>query len=161
MIPTLEKDLAGKMAAPTGTQKLTAHANIASPTFLDLPLEVLYMIVALLEEEQLPSLRVISRNASNRLSDIFAKVHFAHIRHHLTKPSLEDLIGIANHATFSKYVKSIEFSTMHIKDPSVEFGLPETLDDLQKKAVDFRKSGGCIAMLASTSWQPQSHSGSF
>lgn len=115
------------------------------------------MIVALLNKEQLPALRRLCKKAPNRLSDIFAKVHFAHIRHHLTKQSLEDLISITNHATFGKHVKSIKLSTMHIKIPSGEFGLPDSLSESHDEAIKFRKSGKSVAMLTSALGNLQLH----
>ncbi|KAG9658687.1 hypothetical protein KCU64_g4351, partial [Aureobasidium melanogenum] len=138
------------MAPPTKMLDLTEHPKVASSTktpkpvitFLDLPPEILLMITALLDEKQLPVLRLISKQACSCLSDIFAKVHFAHLRHHLTEPSLHDLIQITSHAMFSTYVKSIEFSTARTKDPS-----PESSDPLLREDSEFRRAGHHVTML--------------
>ncbi|KAH0025642.1 hypothetical protein KCU78_g4658, partial [Aureobasidium melanogenum] len=138
------------MALPTKMPNLTERAKVnlsmKSPkpaiTFLDLPPEILHMITALLDEEQLPVLRLVSKQACSCLSDIFAKVHFAHLRHHLTEPSLHDLVQITSHAMFSTYVKSIEFSTARTKEPS-----PESSDPLLGEDSEFRRAGNHVTML--------------
>lgn len=115
------------MTPPTKMPKLTKHVDISSSinsvivkpatTFLDLPQEVLDMIATLLKDEQLPALRLTSKQACYSFSHIFAKVHFAHLHHHLTGSSLYDLFQITKHAMFSKYVKSVEFSTARPEFP--------------------------------------------
>ncbi|KAG9520827.1 hypothetical protein KCV07_g4023, partial [Aureobasidium melanogenum] len=138
------------MAPPTKTLNLMKHtmvtSSIKSPkpvtTFLDLPQEILHMITTLLDEEQLPVLRLVSKQACYRLSDLFAKVHFAHLRHHLTETSLYDLIQITKHDMFSTCVKSIEFSTARTKYPSQ--GSP---NPLLGEDSEFRRAGHHITML--------------
>lgn len=100
------------------------------------------MIATLLDEEQLPALRILSKQACHHFSDIFAKVHFARLRHHFTESSLQDLVQFTNHAMFSKYVKSMEFSTARPKYPST--GSP---DSLHEEAREFRRAGRHITML--------------
>lgn len=113
------------------------------------------MIAALLDEEQLPALRLVSKQTCHHLSDIFASVHFAHLHHHLTKPSLQDLIHITNHAMFSTYIKSIQFSTVCTESPSRWYS-----DFLLNEGDDFRRYGHHINMLT-TALENLKHHGNY
>ncbi|KAH0361743.1 hypothetical protein KCU65_g8533, partial [Aureobasidium melanogenum] len=142
------------MAPPTKMLNSTEHVNIASSTesaivksaitLLDLPQEILNMIAMLLDEEQLPALRVLSKHACHHFSDIFAKFKFGYLHRNLTRTSLQNLINITNHAVFSKYVKSIEISTACIKSPS---NLPRTRNAVRQEDSESRQSGVQTAML--------------
>ncbi|KAH0354451.1 hypothetical protein KCU81_g1514, partial [Aureobasidium melanogenum] len=139
---------------------LTEHVNIASSsespksaiTFLNLPPEILRMVAALLDKEQLPSFRLISKQIWYHCSDIFAKVHFAHLHHHLMKPSLEDLILITRNPMFSTCIKSIQFSTARNGIQSQE---SQSLLDEQNS--EFCWAGHHITMLTTALVNLQSH----
>ncbi|KAK6008258.1 hypothetical protein QM012_000161 [Aureobasidium pullulans] len=129
-----------KVVIPTKSSK-------GAITLLDLPKEILDMIANLLSERQLPELRLISKHAWLCLSDNFAKVKFAHLRHHFTEPSLQDLVHITSHPTFSKCVKSIEFSTARTKNPSNWRIVPGIPNPLPGEDCEFRQNGTHINML--------------
>lgn len=102
------------------------------------------MIATLLDEEQLPALRFLSKHACHRFSDIFAKFKFAYLHRNLEKTSLQNLVNITSHAVFSKYVRCIEFSTACIESPSP---LPDIPNSMHEEDSESGHPGRQIAML--------------
>ncbi|THZ92710.1 hypothetical protein D6C82_09265 [Aureobasidium pullulans] len=113
----------------------------STPYYFKLPLEIFTMIALLCDAKDLPNLRLVCKHFLSFATKSFGDVCLSDLRHHLTKPSLEDLVSITAHHIFASCVKSIKFSTAR------ETGINRwrIFDDLEEG--DFRQSGQHVDML--------------
>ncbi|KAG9530517.1 hypothetical protein KCU93_g2683, partial [Aureobasidium melanogenum] len=106
METSTSSDVSMAFTSPPST-KSNPHVSF----MLRLPSEILLIIINLCEDGVLSKLRVVNKSLCNHATETFASVRFAHLRHHLTEKSLEDLISITSNDTFATHIKSIELST--------------------------------------------------
>ncbi|KAG9530543.1 hypothetical protein KCU93_g2668, partial [Aureobasidium melanogenum] len=148
------------MTPPTKKPKSAEHAKAASlidlasikspkaaKTFTDMPAEILREIAKLLNKRDMSNFRLASKEACAHTLDIFAKTNLAHLRHHLTEPSLRDLVRITEDNIFAAHVKSIEFSTARTKNPSRWYGWSKDPNPLDHEDIEFRQKGDQVGLL--------------
>lgn len=141
-------------ASPVGPSSIadSARSTTVKPftkSFDDLSPELMQMIVDACEDGDLANLRLVSKFLALHVWRTFSTTKFKHLRHHLTKQSLGDLINIVKHNSFGPTIKSIEFSTARTEDfpyhsiqDHSEFKL-----SINQKGNDFLRSGEHIEML--------------
>lgn len=115
-------------------------------TFSSMPPEILREIAKLLDKDGMPKFRLLTKKTWAHTLDVFAETNFAHLRHHFTEASLQDLVYITQDDIFATHIRSIEFSTARINNPRRWIGWPKS-NPLHDEDIDFRRSGRQVAML--------------
>ena len=83
----------------------------AMPSLLTIPLELLVAISALLPTEDLGALRLVCKQTEKSLYEWFSKEFFSKKQFMLTHASLQALIDISKHASFSKKLTHVIIAT--------------------------------------------------
>lgn len=86
------------------------------PSLLQLPFEVLSLAVGELDTQSLLNLRLASKHANSIALPTFVKRYFETRYVMLNRLSLENLIEISRHQTFSTAVKAVEICLDHLTD---------------------------------------------
>ncbi|THW12558.1 hypothetical protein D6D23_07858 [Aureobasidium pullulans] len=132
------------------TMSSTKISNVPTMTpkptslYFKLPIEIFVMIALLCDAEDLASLRLVCKHFCVYTTEKFGQIRLSSLRHHLTKPSLEDLIAITAHHCFGSHVKSIELATARLNYVS-RWRVFQEEDD--EEDGEFRASGEHIDML--------------
>ncbi|KAH0375494.1 hypothetical protein KCU92_g10164, partial [Aureobasidium melanogenum] len=144
MEPSTLSDVSMAFASPPSTQS-NPHVSF----ILNLPSEILLNIISLCEDGDLSKLRMVNKSLCNHATETFASVRFAHLRHHLTEKSLEDLISITSNDTFATHVKSIELSTARsTRTPPWSYQELSEFSLKMNEKGDYLRSGSHIRLLS-------------
>ncbi|CAD0081791.1 unnamed protein product [Aureobasidium vineae] len=115
--------------------------------FLDLPNEILLMIVAAADKEDLTNLRLVCRRLLEVVETRFADAFFSHRIHVASMHSMEGLLNIVKHPWFSHHVKRIIISTLST-DSSCNFIGEELRNPIMEEAFNGIKGHGHVIDVA-------------
>lgn len=121
----------------------------ASPHIIKLPVEVLDIIFAKCENEDLPNLRLTCKTTCHTSTQLFGLASFTHRRFLFPEYSLQGLFDLTAHATFAPCIRSINFGTSRLgeADAGSEHRLREERNALAQKHAAFIRAGSHHIML--------------
>lgn len=111
---------------------------------LDLPAEVLCLIAASTNNDDLPNLRMTCKELLEAADEKFVEMFFSHRTHVVSQQSISALLKITKTPVLLRQMKSITINALSgaIHSPYIEWGLFEA--DMKKAFTNIRRNGNLI-----------------
>jgi len=124
---------------------VVVNSNLAKPSLLNFPTEILDKIFSSVDNPGLINLRLVSRSVCTITNRPFAVRNFASSHHVLTRHSFETLLAVTAHDIFGAYIRSIMFSPYRIV---LDYLDPQDTDEDAEVDDSFIESGEFSDLLS-------------